>query len=211
MVRDIAIYIEGGGNANATKSNLREGFSEFLADTRELARKNGIGWKLVLCGGRREAYDDFVDAVTNDPDIFNVLLVDSEEPVAFATSPWSHLKNRRGDYWHSPRGLNDDRCHMMVVCMEAWFLADPKGLKSYFGKGFNAANLPNPQHIETLTKEQINDVLQHATRETSARKYEKIRDGSRLLKKVDARQVRTNCKWCDRLFKTIESAIHPSP
>ncbi len=122
MVKSIAIYIEGGGDTISTKSELREGFSEFLKSARELARQKRMKWRLIPCGGRSQTYDAFVDAVANEPAVFNVLLVDSEEPVTSSASPWTHLLNRPADRWHKPPNTGDAQCQMMVVCMEAWFL-----------------------------------------------------------------------------------------
>lgn len=79
MVSEIALYVEGGGNSRQTKDKLREGFGEFLTELRALARSKRIGWRIVACGSRNEAYDDFCTAMRQNPDAFNVLLVDSED------------------------------------------------------------------------------------------------------------------------------------
>ena len=182
MVKSIAIYIEGGGDTANTKSFLREGYSAFLDSVRELARKKAIRWQLVICGGRSQAYAAFVDAVKQEPEVFNVLLVDSEDPVAISVSPWAHLENRKEDRWTQPKGVDDSQCHMMVACMEAWFLADLAALKRHFGGNFDAEKLPAANLAESRTKDNIHDALRQATRNTPAREYQKIRDGGKLLK-----------------------------
>lgn len=207
MVNSIAIYIEGGGDTNSTKSMLREGFSEFLKSVRELARRKGIRWQLIICGGRSKAYDAFVDAVAKEPAVFNVLLVDSEEPASSSGSPWTHLLNRQTDRWHKPPNTGDAQCQMMVVCMEAWFLADPAGLKRHFGGNLDVTKLPAAGQAETRQKEDIGDALRQAVLPTVAREYEKIRDGAALLKCVSPDEVRKHCKWCQRLFTDLEAAI----
>jgi hypothetical protein len=96
---------------------------------------------------------------------------------------------------------------MMVVCMEAWFLADPAALKEYFGGNFDSKKLPPANQAETRTKTVISDALKQATKPTKAEEYKKIRDGAKLLEKVDSAEVRKHCKWCDRLFKMLAAEI----
>ena len=110
MINSIAIYIEGGGNTPQTLTPFRRGMSAFLKPVVDVVRQKRIRWRVIPCGGRRQAYDAFVDAIENEPDVFNVLLVDSEESVSDA-SPWTHLQNREGDQWTQPSAVDDARCH----------------------------------------------------------------------------------------------------
>ncbi len=207
MVKDIAIYVEGGGDTPHTRDPFHRGMSAFMKSVVDVVRKRGIRWRLVPCGRRRAAYDAFVDALCNEPEVFNVLLVDSEDPVAITVTPWEHLKNREGDKWDKPVGADDERCQMMVACMEAWFLADPEGLRRHFGGNFDGGKLPPPDQAETRTKANINDALRKATSLTPAREYQKIRDGAKLLEKVNCAEIRKHCKWCERLFQALGNAI----
>ena len=207
MVTSIAVYVEGGGPTSATKDPFRRGFSTFLAPLVQQMKKRSIRWRLVVCGGRQEAYDKFRDALRTEPGVLNLLLVDSEEPVAITVGPWNHLKVRVGDFWKKPSGAKDMHCQMMVACMEGWFLADPDALKKHFGGNFDVTKLPPANQAETRTKSIIADALRQATVSTKAKKYEKIRDGARLLEKVDPTVVRRHCKWCDRLFVTVATAM----
>jgi len=207
VVKDIAIYVEGGGDTAQTLDPFRRGMSAFLKPVVAVVRERRIRWRVVPCGGRQAAYDAFVDALANEPEVFNVLLVDSEEPVAITVAPWGHLKSREGDKWDKPAGADDKRCQMMVACMEAWFLADPAGLKKHYGGNFNEEALPPANQAETRTKDSINDALRKATRPTPAKEYQKIRDGAKLLEKVDPAEVRNHYKWCDRLFQALGKAI----
>ena len=210
MVKSIAIYIEGGGPTSATRDPFRRGMSAFLEPVVTEIRKRRIQWRPIVCGGRQEAYDKFCDALLKEPHVFNVLLVDSEEPVAITVSPWDHLKNRKGDKWDKPAQADDARCQMMVACMEAWFLADPAGLKKHFGGNFDIGKLPPANQAETRTKSDIDDALTKATRPTPAKEYQKIRDGANLLEHVNPAEVRRHCKWCERLFRTLDAAIGAS-
>lgn len=207
MTKSIAIYIEGGGPTCQTQAPFRTGMSAFLKPVVDVVRSKRIQWRVIICGGRKEAYDAFIDALANEPEVFNVLLVDAEEPIAITVQPWEHLKNREGDKWDKPKGADVARCQLMVACMEAWFLADPACLKKHFGGNFDGSKLPAANLAESRTKETINDALKKATKGTKANEYKKIRDGAKLLEKADPTEVRKHCKWCERLFKTLGDAI----
>jgi len=59
MVKEIRIYIEGGGDKKETKKAIRIGFSEFLKDLRQIAQKKRIRWQIIICGSRQNAFEDF--------------------------------------------------------------------------------------------------------------------------------------------------------
>jgi hypothetical protein len=146
-VVELHLYVEGGGDAKVLRTACRRGFSEFLAR----AGLKGHLPRIVACGGRRQAYDDFCTALRQNRHTA-MLLVDSEDPVT-VSSPWIHLLQRPGDAWPTPLGATDDACHLMVQCMESWLLADRDTLRRFFGQGFNPSALPpasNP--IETIPK-----------------------------------------------------------
>jgi hypothetical protein len=207
VVNRIAVYVEGGGPRSATRRPFRDGMCTFLGSVLSEVRRRRIGWQVIPCGGRKQAYDAFVDALEKEREVFNVLLVDSEDPVTITVPPWDYLKQREGDKWDKPAGADDTRCQMMVACMEAWFLADPDGLMAHYGSHFDTRKLPAPNLAESRTKAEISDALQKATRNTKAKEYQKIRDGAKLLEKVDPIKVRQHCKWCERLFKELRDAI----
>lgn len=207
MIREIAIYVEGGGSTGQTLIPFRTGMLAFLKPFMDEVRRRRIRCNVVACGGRQEAYDAFVNKLRREPEVYSVLLVDAEEPVAKDASPWTHLAGRKGDHWACPEGADDARCHLMVVTMEAWFLADPDTLKDHFGGNFDEKKLPPANQAETRPKHVIEDALRQATRNTKAGEYKKIRDGAKLLEKIDPAVVRKHCKWCDRLFTGLGEAI----
>lgn len=207
MVKSIAIYVEGGGDTAQTLEPFRRGMSVFLKPIVDQVRAQRIRWRIVPCGGRKQAYDAFCDALLTESEVLNILLVDSEEPISLMDTPWEHLRDRVGDCWATPPGSHNSQCQMMVACMEAWFLADPEGLVRHFGGNFDQSRLPAPHLAETRTKDDIANVLKQATRNTKAREYKKIRDGAKLLGKISTANVRRHCRWCDRLFKSLGEEI----
>ncbi|WP_442921424.1 DUF4276 family protein [Microcoleus sp. PH2017_28_MFU_U_A] len=126
MVKEVRIYIEGGGDGKNTKQLLRQGFSSFFKELVQVAQSKKIKWQIILCGSRNHAFRNFKNALEDHPNAFVILLVDSEAPVK--QSPWEHLKSR--DNWDSP-GVDDTHCYLMVQAMEAWLIADIDTLKRF--------------------------------------------------------------------------------
>jgi hypothetical protein len=135
----VKLYVEGGGDSSTLKTACRAGFSDFLSK----AGLKGKMPRIVACGSRRNAYDSsFCTAISIGEDA--LLLVDSEAPVsadcqqgdAESWKPWRHLNNRQGDQWDKPSNSEDAHCHLMVQCMEAWFLADRDTLQNFFTRHF---------------------------------------------------------------------------
>src|SRR5215211_9552796 len=120
MVTEVRVYIEGGGNNNTSRRRVRGGFSSFLNPLRELARQKRLGWNVIVCGPRSEAFEIFKMGSRSHPEAFNVLLVDSEAPVS--RPAWEHLQ--RQDGWKRPESAGRSQCHLMVQAVEAWIVAD---------------------------------------------------------------------------------------
>jgi hypothetical protein len=217
MVTEIAIHLEGGGHTSETLAPFRQGMSAFLKPAVEEARKRKIRWRIIPCGGRKEAFDSFCDALKNEPNAFHILLVDAEETVT--KKGWEHLQARKGDQWYKPAKATEEQCHLMIVTMETWFLADPDAVKEFFKlkKGFDANALPaippppKPPKLaavlEAMSKNSVNAVLKKATKDTADAQYEKIKHGAKLLAKIDPQKVRQQCPACDRLFKELGTAM----
>ena len=202
MISEFRIYLEGGGNTSLTRTQTRKGFEKFLDPVCQLARQRGIGYKLVMCGSRNNALQDFRRAHRGHPSIFNILLVDSEEEVSL--SPWEHL--RLYDKW-SPPDLPQHHCQLMVQTVEAWIAADPEAMAGYYGKGFKQSALPARKDIEAVDKERLIEALNRATAGTSKGRYHKIAHCSELLRRIRPDVVRKRAAHCDRLFTTLESLL----
>jgi len=202
-VVELHLYVEGGGDAKVLRTACRRGFSEFLAR----AGLKGHLPRIVACGGRRQAYDDFCTALRQNRHTA-MLLVDSEDPVT-VSSPWIHLLQRPGDAWPTPLGATDDGCHLMVQCMESWLLADRDTLRRFFGQGFNPSALPpasNP--IETIPKGSLYPALARATRDCKTKSsYAKGEHSFRLLALVDPAKVTGASPWADRFVATLKRIL----
>lgn len=199
---EIRIYCEGGGDGPNTKDPFREGMRKFLNELYDLARAKRIRFNLIICGGRTTAYDNFKTALQIHPDATNILLVDAEGPVT--EPPWKHLQLR--DNW-ADLGCGDEQCQLMVQAMEAWFMADPEAIKTFYGKGFKAHALPKNADIEQLSKDTIAKSLKKSLQGTNKPDYHKIQHGAKLLGLIAPAKVRQKSRHCDRIFTTISSLI----
>ena len=196
----VLVFVEGGGDRSALKRDCRAGFSEFL-------RKAGLVGsmpRVVACGSRQDALDDFKTALSRGEHTV-LLLVDAEGPVsapASRASPWQHLKDSVG--WDRPNQASDDQCHFMVQAMESWFLADRTTLRSYFGKGFQDRALPQNPNIERVPKRDIENRLNQATRATSKGDYSKAKHSFEILAAIDPAKVRKQSPYADRFLSALE-------
>ncbi|MDE0391726.1 MAG: DUF4276 family protein [Rhodospirillales bacterium] len=194
----VKVYVEGGGNGKSLRPKCRQGFSSFFAK----ANLTGRMPKIIACGGRNSAFDKFRTALKlRNADEFVVLLVDSEDPVADGAGPWLHLMRR--DDWEKPDMATDDNAHLMVQCMEAWFLADKDGLAAYFGQGFNRNALPGRQQIEDVAKDDVLDGLKRATRQSKRGEYGKGRHSFDILEQTDPAKVTDASPHARRLVETL--------
>jgi Domain of unknown function (DUF4276) len=224
MVKEITLYLEGGGTNAETLAPFRQGMSEFLAPLVYKARQQRVRWTIVPCGGRSQAYKAFKAGLKTEPSVHHVLLIDAEETVADRDDPWEHLKSRIGDEWTKPAKSSNDQCHLMIVTMETWFLADAEAITELFRKtkGFDATAFPampadpappkdgqagppkKPSNfLESKTKAAVNAILKKAFKDTVVGEYRKIDDGARMLAVIDPAKVRKQCPSCDRLFETL--------
>lgn len=202
MVKEIRIYIEGGGDGKNTKQLLRGGFSIFFKELVQVARSNKIKWNITVCGSRKNAFRDFKNALAAHPNAFIILLVDSEAPVKLKQRPWEHLKLR--DNWDAPAGVDDTHCYLMVQTMEAWFMADIDTLKKFYGQGFKENAIPRKSNVETIEKDLLERSLKAASCDTKSKgEYQKIKHASMLLEMLDVDKVRNASSECDRIFTTL--------
>jgi hypothetical protein len=156
----IAIYVEGGGDTAEQKAELRQGFDVLFSAVKTQVRAKRLQWKLVCAGSRNQAYDAFINALNTNPNVLNVLLVDSETQVKAkdtdnaqdAKIRVEHLTERDG--WSFSK-VNSHTVHLMAQCMEAWIVADSDALADFYGKNFLNSSLPTRQNLEDEPKKEI--------------------------------------------------------
>jgi hypothetical protein len=204
-VKGIAIYVEGGGSGALEQKALREGFQAFFSSLCSLARRKRLHWKVVPCGSRDKTLECFSVACRTRPDLFNVLLIDSDVPVQ---QPAEHLRrSTRIDL----STVTNEQLHLMVQVMETWLLADRDALAKYYKKGFRMSALPDSREPEDIPKAKVLSSLDDATRDTQKRRYHKIWHARDLLTQIDTQKVRAACRHCERLFGMLEQAIANTP
>lgn len=137
-----------------------------------------------------------------------MLLVDSEDPVT-CVQAWQHLFHRAGDKWTQPAGASDDHCHLMVQCMEAWFLADHQALEKFFGPGFTSKALPAAaKPIEMIDKRQIYDSLESATKSCKSKaSYGKGEHSFKILALIDPVKVTAASGWAKRFVDEMKKRM----
>ncbi len=205
------LYVEGGGDDDLLYNACRRGFTEFLI-------KSGLKGhmpRIVACGGRRDAYDRFCTKLRQGQAA--MLLVDSEEFVdpqycqgePEQWQPWRHLAQRKGDEWAQPAGATDGQCHLMVHCMESWFLSDPDALKTFFGQGYDANKLPSRANaVESVAKPVVYQALAEATRHCKTKApYGKGEHSFLLLARIDPAKVAAASPWADRFVTILKKAM----
>ena len=180
------IFVEGGGDSKELQTRCREGFTKLLKNsgfTSHLPR-------IIACGSRNGAYDNFKTEHLAGKTFYVALLVDSEDPVVDGEKPWEHLKTR--DNWECPTGATDDQVFLMTTCMETWIIADKAGLKRFFERHkrcLRTAGLPATRDLETKDRHSIQDALEIATQDcTNA--YAKNKRSFEALANVDPAELR---------------------
>ena len=192
----VKVYVEGGGDRQELRTKCRQGFSTFFRKT-EL---DGRMPRIIACGDRQKTYDKFCTALANSTDDdFIVLLVDSEGPVM--SDPWLHLQER--DRWGKPAGATDDNAHLMVQCMEAWFLADKDALAHFFGAEFNRNALPQRVEVENIPKDDLENGLKAATRQCGKGAYHKGNHSFAILAQLAPGKVIDASPHAERLVSTL--------
>lgn len=193
------IYIEGGGDGNpALKARCRQAFKAFF----EKASLGGYLPEVIACGARSKAYERFCDALADGEEV--MLLVDSEAPIPEGTfEPWIFLRESKEDQWQRPHRAKDEHCHLMVQCMENWFLVDLEKLEEYLGEGFLVNRLPKGACIESIADAE--EHLRKASEKSRKGKYQKGLHSFALLALVDPEKVMSCSPWAKRFIETLRN------
>jgi hypothetical protein len=194
----VRVYVEGAGNYKHTDNATacRRGFQELFTKLGLPERR----LRVIACGNRRQTFNDFRKAVLEYTTDSVILLVDSEGPVN-APSSWDHLD--ASDGWQRPAPAIEQQVHLMVQCMEAWFLADREALIQFYGQGFLAGSLPGQPNIEQIPKGSLLPILKHASKQTTKGPYDKTRHAFALLALIDPNKLRVASVHAARLFDVL--------
>lgn len=196
----VTVCVEGGGDTRELRRRCRKGFSEFF-------RKAGLSGRMpriIPCGGRNNTFQDFATALAAGTGLdFVILLVDSEAPVDHGAGARLHLQSRDG--WSPPEGTTDENVHLMVQCMEAWFLADRDTLAEFFRTGFNEKALPGRSDVENVSKDDLLRGIENATRRCTPKgRYGKGRHSFQILEQLNPDKVTTASPHAKRLVDTLK-------
>ena len=196
MVSYIRIFVEGD-------KALLDGFRAFLKPVIDAAQQRRIRFRVAPGGSKDETIKDFLDAVQDEPEVFNVLLIDSDIPDNGRLI--ASLKN--SPIWNSQTGatIRDDQIHFMVQVMESWFLADKDAIARYYGQSFQANRLPPNPNVEQVMASDAIRRLENATRRTRKGTYHKTRHAPDLLTRIDPTKVRNAAPNCRRLFAALQN------
>ena len=181
---------------------MRNAFNQFFKEPLQRARQKHIHWQIIVSGSRDQAHENFRNAMISHPGAINLLLVDAEAEVKTYGEVWQHLLTRES--WINPK-VDNDRCHLMVCTMEAWFVADRETLTHYFGKPPNTVK--GYADIEQVPKSTIEGIMAKVSKRLGKREYHKIHDGTRLLSSINPEIVQSKAPHCRRLFEELIRVI----
>jgi len=193
----VRVYVEGGGDSRSTRDACREGFRKLFGKV----VRPGAPLIVIASGGRERAFENFCDGLRDHSDETVLLLVDSEGPVNGTV--WEHLRSRAGAGWLRPARATEEHAHLMVQCVEAWFVAGKATLANYYGKGFHSGALPRQANVELIPKQRVQDALRQAAQQTKKETYDKTRDGPALLGLIDTGKLQTSSMHAGRLFDAL--------
>jgi hypothetical protein len=185
----IRIYYEGS-------KALKPGFDIFFGEIKELARGKRCEFRLIDGGSRDQTKSDFKTALKDHPDALNVLLIDSEGPLA----PDAGKTLCGTMHWPASRA---EYIFWMVEMMESWFHADKEALEAFYGEGFNRKALKQNSNVEKISKNDLTKGLKSAIAGRMKGEYDKTEHAQKLLALIDPKKVRSAAPNCNRIFEVL--------
>lgn len=197
-MKRVTIFVEGGPPKGQGKGNdltrMREAFHSFLGVSSSV--------RIEVCGSRKDAYDEFTDALKNETGRHFLLLVDSEAPLQEDQPRWLHVLNREGDGWKKPKEATESQLHFMAQCVESWLMADLENLQNYYGP--KLGSLPLTQNVEEIPKGELISKLSQATRQTPRGEYHKTKHFPALFKATQRTKIQQRSPSSRRLFDHLK-------
>ncbi|MEO8657068.1 MAG: DUF4276 family protein [Bryobacteraceae bacterium] len=203
-----ALYLEGGAtgpDSKELKIRCREGFRKLLQkcgyeNQRRMPR-------LIACGSRQAAFEDFQAAVRiAGPADYVALWIDSEDPLANPEASWDHLRAR--DNWQRPLGVTDDQVLFMTTCMETLIVADRTALTEHFGAKLQTTALPPLVDLENRHRHDVQDGLVRATRNCK-NVYEKGKRSFEVLAKLSPEALAAHLPSFVRARRILNQKLNP--
>lgn len=196
------IYIEGAGRGRDLKTAFGKGWENFFKSAglhldQRMPRK-------VIGLGQSEAVDLFIKAVRNpEEEYYPVLLIDSERNIPASADPIKTILPDLPNKFHDELIQVRDQVFLMIPTMEAWLLADPDGIKSYFGQQAKITSIPAWPNLEQVPKQELIRTLESIT--TGCKKsYKKEKTSFELLAHIDAKKVMARCPAAKRLIDFLK-------
>ena len=159
--------------------------------------------KIIACGSREDAFRRFQTALRENKTSFCILLVDSEAPLEVEKGIWHHLN--RYDNWDLPVRASEENAQLMVQCMETWLLADGDALSAFYKQGFLPKHLPKRMNSESISKKEVFQVLDQATRFSGTKgAYKKGSHAFKILSLINPEIVSRRAPHAARLLETLK-------
>jgi hypothetical protein len=195
------IYLEGGGDSNEGRIRCQKGFRKLL----ERCGYAGRMPRLVACGGRGAAFEDFQIALARArKGDFVALWIDSEDRMKDIEATWAHLRRRDG--WARPEGATDEQVLLMTTCMEALIVADRQALADLYGADLQESALPSLHDLEGRSRQAIQDALTHATR-NCRNAYSKGRRSFEVLARLDPATLSKHLPSFARVRRILDTVL----
>ena len=195
------VFLEGGGDSKELQVRCREGFRRLLENCGYAGRLP----RLVACGGRKTAFDDFERAhKEHSSSEFIVMLVDSEDQIDDIEKTWGHLQKR--DQLPRPPNTLDEQVLLMTTCMETWIVCDRATLKRHYGNGFQESALPPLTDLEKRPRQVILEQLLHATRNCS-NAYKKGGRSYQVLGMLDPAVLQKHLPSFSRIRRILDARL----
>ena len=208
-MKEIAIYIEGGGPNQYTQLPFRKGFDAFFNYFKALASENDYTLTFIPHGGREEVFKYFNLALINQPNRINILMVDAEGSIDANVTSKTHLQSE----WDNP-DASEEQCHLMVQIMESWFFADLDTLYIFYNidkeNDEDLVEYQGVKNVETIAKDKIIHSLINISKNSTHgdyKEYGKRRQAIKIFENLDLDIVRDKAPHCDKFCKTIEHYI----